>query len=355
MSDREFREFVQQTLADGGVSDSWMGKIMTNENLLEFRKALKHHTADEDENYEIFEYYGDTILNYCIVQWISDTHPEITSLKWMNKIKSLLQSTAIVSEIGKLMGVEKFIIMDPRKDSTIAPGQSNYLKVVEDCVEALCGCMRHLCLKLGLKGCIAVEICQLIIYKHLSTINPPIDDYFYVWDAATQYKEFCDNMKWPYAVHESRDAYGNITMFAKAWPEYNINYVHPAFKQEFSNFLQQNRLPNSGTLTANIVNQVNNFFRGATSRLAYSEKNLNIPTNIPPQNKGFWANQFVTYFGQGVVVATITKPLDESSDLRQLVAKKAVEWAHKTFHEYVPPPPPMKHVRNTKVDVRNRR
>jgi hypothetical protein len=162
-------------------------------------------------------------------------------------------------------------------------------------------------------------------------------------------------MKWPFGFVEKKTNVGTVSLELRAWPTYDIKNVHPQFQANFSQFLQSHNLPNSGPMTAQLVNSVNGYFRGNTSRLNYSENSRNFrPHTINPGDMNFWSGQFVTYFGLGVTVASREESLENLDGLKQEIASDAVDYVRKNFPNIIPRPPPLGKVKERRVDVKLR-
>lgn len=325
------RTIVTKFLSDGGVSDEWLETFTSPYSLARFEIALTHESANPDptKNYEYHEFFGDTIVNLCVLNWVKTSHPEITSVKWLAEIKSVLQSTSVISQIGREIGIQNYV----RYTATTTPPPPLDV-IIEDCVEAMCGCFMELVMENGLDMAVGIGVCNRIIHTHLDMINPPITNFKWVWTPIQRLKEMYDSLKWPHGWIEYRNG-SNIRIVLKEWSTFDVNNAHPDVRETLTCGLQSQGLPlraklvNTATrLSHNEINSkslidfINTSIRGAQSRFSYDEQ---FRTILPDRIiNDVQRKQFTVWFGIGKDVASSCGNLDTYQSLKQPTAEEAI-------------------------------
>ena len=353
-----FIKFISDLLRRGGVGVEWVPTLTQRPLIDSFLSAVTHPSIDKKNNFETFEFFGDTILNYSVVQWVQETQPQITNIEWLARIKSMLISTKIVAQVAEKMNISEHVRFDTGVITQYKSGFSSgfstggpskgkgvltdeYLRFVEDVVEALCGCIVHTFVACGMRRAVGVEVCQNILFSFLNEVNPQITKYEVVWDPISRIKEMYDTVKWPFGWIEVTQGL-NITVSLRWWPSVNLNELHPLFKQKVIDYCYNNRvrIPNNGVLP--LTREITEGVRGNDQRYQYDEKNrikgLFVGANIP-HSDNYWKKQWVSYFGPGIELVSGTTTTEFTTELKYKLSEEGIEILKKHKYEYRQPPP----------------
>ena len=127
-------------------------KILSNENMIEFKKAFTSPSANPDFNYEFYEMMGDSTANNCVVWYFQRRffpEPEkvitkkgtMTPLAIMSRLKQEGASVRQYSKFANNLGFLPYITMTNLE-------QTKPIKILEDVFEAFIGCLVYHCDKI---------------------------------------------------------------------------------------------------------------------------------------------------------------------------------------------------------------
>lgn len=301
------KEFITQFLSLGGIKDEWIQKLTTEKSMKQFETSLTHSSYNKNENYEVFELFGDVIVNHSVLFWMRSRFPQITSIEWLTRTKHFLISTKSLSDIGKEIGITKFI-----KINQTYGKEFDMDKITEDCFESLIGCVSFEMENIGLKHGIAHEVCQTIISgyldkKFLNNQHPEDWPFTYeqICDSVTRLKELYDSMRWPLGFVEYKNPHDQTTAIQlRSWHLFKPAYLSENLKDvifqayiparndlpKMSQFYSQNGI----VLTKKMIEAVESKLGRQTLRFLYTRK-----------DESSERDQFVTYFGPGTVIAQV--------------------------------------------------
>lgn len=78
-----------------------------------FAEAMTHSSVSKKKNYERLEFFGDTILNFCVSQLLFEDFPHDTEGELSEK-KSLLISRNVCAKVAKDIHIDKFVKTHPQ-------------------------------------------------------------------------------------------------------------------------------------------------------------------------------------------------------------------------------------------------
>lgn len=201
----EFKEFITSLLKRGKISKKWIGKFTDDKSMKMFRIAFTHKTFDEIDNYELYEYIGDGIVNTSVSAYLREWDPKIVSVKYLTRLKHNITSKkelALMAEGAGFLkhtriGEELQERFDSFKDYSQDFKHKNreYLSLLEDCFEAFIGVVKLVAdEKMEIEG-IGFVVAYKIIKSFLQEMNISLR-YEDVFDAKTRFKELCDRRGW---------------------------------------------------------------------------------------------------------------------------------------------------------------
>ena len=213
MSDDKFNTFIRHLLIRAKVTDEYIAKMMTPENMKLWKNAFTHKSLGTS-NYEYDEFVGDTVVNLVIVLFSSDRYPDIINVAYTTKLKHYLSSKKILAVISKKYGIDEFIRYNPIMNKMWAHDKNpmdnvEYRSMLEDTIEAICGVLikmvRTIKDKRGkfLTYGTGFELCKNFLYTFLDE-SPMKIEYGDLWDGNTRIKEMYEShvygLHWPKRV-----------------------------------------------------------------------------------------------------------------------------------------------------------
>jgi hypothetical protein len=344
---RDVKKFVENLLSYASLSQKWTEIYTTPENLAKFDRALTHISYDVANNYERYEFMGDALLNFCVMRWLDETYPDIINIGWLQKCRSLLQSTNFIAPFARSLGVESVVLYDPGYVNRYHPGSNvetkAYLSMLEDCVEATFAVITSVMEENGSEDVVGMKICKDITYGYLNTTRPNMKDYRFVYEPSFILKQIYDTMRWPWGWIEVRNQTpGKIRVSLRGWPTYDIRDANIVVREDMKRLFERYKLPLQGRNTKEIVEIVENMVKSYQSakggnmpltRLVYStsyrDPTPNIPLNI---RNDIPFLQFTTYFGKGEELGALEMDMHmELKDIKQLVAKNILDSGKMSF------------------------
>jgi len=121
-------------------------KILTEENMIEFKKAFTTSNADPNFNYQFYEFLGDSTANNCIIWYFQRRF--FSDVKSVSLIKDTMSPLAIMSRLKQEgTSVRKFSKFSKDKLKFMPYitmtnlERDNPTKVLEDVFESFIGCL----------------------------------------------------------------------------------------------------------------------------------------------------------------------------------------------------------------------
>lgn len=218
-----FEEFITSLIRRGRVNDEHIAMFLTPENIANARIAFTHSSYDPEKNYEMYEYFGDPIINEFVPWYIHHRFPRIKSIKWLTRIKHNLISKRYLAQLARAQGLERFIrfgdslttkkgkpfllkdaidFLRTKPISEITGHQAafTYLSLLEDAMEAFFGWLVMTIEDSGKSHGVAIQICHNILRSFFDAedISIKYDD---VFDAVSRLKELYESKsrgyRWP--------------------------------------------------------------------------------------------------------------------------------------------------------------
>lgn len=202
-----FKDFIISLLKRGNLDDIFCEKLYT-ENVDVFKCVFTHRTYDPVNNYEYYEFVGDSVINACISEYIIRWDPNIVSVKYLTRLKHNITSKKQLSEIAHNLGFMEHIrlgkgdikikknrgslYLDYITEMKIDPIQDEtYRSWLEDCLEAFIGAVSILIDKGSKYTGMGFVVCYNIISSLMEGVHLSLR-YEDVFDPTTRYKELCD-------------------------------------------------------------------------------------------------------------------------------------------------------------------
>lgn len=181
---KRFSDFIASILEMGKIPTEVISKISTHEM---YAQCFTHASASSN-NYEMMEFLGDSLLNKCIVDYISKRFPQFVQpegVPILARMKINLVSSKVFSGIGRELGMLPFISIAENIRETDSE------KTLEDVFEAFFGATEtllnhHVCFGYGYVSCFQI-ISALLDRIEIST------RYTDLYDSKTILKEIFDD------------------------------------------------------------------------------------------------------------------------------------------------------------------
>lgn len=185
-----FKQLIIQLLKRGDVSDRIIDILTDDDSMKLYNIAFQHHSVDTENNYEYLEFLGDSIVNTCIVWYISRRFTHLSGskgVKVLARLKINLISRKNFAECGQRINLWDYITCSDIVRSTCKR------KVLEDVFEAFFGATTYLC-----DSKVYFNSGYCIVYSILANIFDELElslKYEDLFDARTRIKELFDANK----------------------------------------------------------------------------------------------------------------------------------------------------------------
>jgi dsRNA-specific ribonuclease len=134
---KDFASLIINLLKKGKLKPDYIKKILTDGGLEEYEKIFTSKKADENNNYEFYEFLGDLIANTTILWWMARRFPQLrkaSAVRILARMKITYGSKKVFSVISeKQLGFWPYITA--RKDEKETQKKS----LLEDVLEAFLG------------------------------------------------------------------------------------------------------------------------------------------------------------------------------------------------------------------------
>jgi dsRNA-specific ribonuclease len=188
----EFLTFIKNIMISYGKLTPDEANMIVSKNQKMFEVCFVHSSYDEKLNYELYEHFGDKIVDYSVSKYLLNMYPKLgdingknpaLALKIVSKLHLYLRSKAFLSKAGELLGFRPFISANSSflEDSSIN-------SVYEDIFEALMGVIDQ-----SINKTTKEDVGYVICYEILKSIFSQMDislKYEYIIDARTRLKEY---------------------------------------------------------------------------------------------------------------------------------------------------------------------
>jgi len=186
-----FIEFIENILVAYGSVTTSEARLIVNEpeNLKMFETCFVHKSADEQNNYEIYEQLGDKIIDYSISKYIANRYPKLfngslsqkLSLKIISKTHLYLRSKNWLSRVA-------YDVLQFKPFVTVSMEKLEDRSVYEDIFEGFMGACDIAVNKFA-KEQVGYIICYEIM-KHVFNIFDFKPEFDLIIDYTTQLKEY---------------------------------------------------------------------------------------------------------------------------------------------------------------------
>ena len=137
----EFKQLLVTLLTDyAKLKKNHVDMITSPENMKKFEIAFTHPTFDSQNNYEFYEFIGDSTVNKSIVWYLQRRFPSLRNEKGVetfSQLKANLVSRKSLSSLAIKLDFWQFVRM------TVEIQERNKIKVMEDIFEAFMGCLKE--------------------------------------------------------------------------------------------------------------------------------------------------------------------------------------------------------------------
>ena len=184
-----FEDMIRSILKKGKLKEEYINRIITNGKEV-YYQAFTHPTANPNNNYEPLELLGDSIVNCCIVWYLSRRFPQLNcqdGVKIIARLKINLVSKKIFADFGNQLDFWKYVSADKETRDT------KMKKTLEDVFEAFFGATQKL-IDSEIRMGVGYSICYNIITKLFDTLHISLK-YEDLYDAKTRLKEVFDFFK----------------------------------------------------------------------------------------------------------------------------------------------------------------
>jgi dsRNA-specific ribonuclease len=186
-------DFIKNVFSKSKIDPKYMN-VLTNSSALDtYNIAFTSKTVHPEDNYELFEFLGDTAANDAIVMYFYEVFPQLRcakSINILNRLKIVYVSRDSFSKIAENLGFWPYIKYDKNNENEYTKKTKEAL--LEDVFEAFIGATKIILLKeFNLVG-----VGSQIIYNFIKPIFDAKNISFKpedIFDAKTRLKELFDN------------------------------------------------------------------------------------------------------------------------------------------------------------------
>ena len=185
--DKTFVNMLTNVLKRSKIKNKYIEKILNKGGFDLYSQAFTHPTANENVNYETLEILGDSIVNCCIVWYLSRRFPQLNcpqGVKIIARLKINLVSKKMFAEFGMNLGLWDFVSADDETRSL------RMKKTLEDVFEAFFGATQKL-VDENIRMGVGYSICYDLIKSLFDEIDISLK-YEDLYDAKTRLKETFD-------------------------------------------------------------------------------------------------------------------------------------------------------------------
>ena len=187
------KAFILRVFNEVNIKDKYKQVLITDYALSMFQTAFTAKSILPQQNYEVFEFLGDSASNHAVVAYFYNVYPQLRCLSGsgvatLSRLKIKHTSSESFAKFAMQFGFLRYI--KATKEELENPEKTQHL--LEDVFEAFIGATYDILMKhFGLHG-----VCNQIIYDFISHIfnQQKISfDLEELYDAKTRLKELFDN------------------------------------------------------------------------------------------------------------------------------------------------------------------
>ncbi|ALX27533.1 putative ribonuclease III [Golden Marseillevirus] len=126
----DFAKFIDHILTLAGIGPENRRKMTSPQNLAKFRTAFTHKTVNSgnDNNYELYELLGDSLVNAAILRYVNAKRPDISDVETLTRIKHYIQSRAFLSILAFQNGYFQHVLVGEEFAKSIVDGVEKKLR-----------------------------------------------------------------------------------------------------------------------------------------------------------------------------------------------------------------------------------
>jgi len=202
----KFKSLIESVVSKGNVSPKFMKALTSEESMKEYSRAFTSTSANQENNYEIYEQLGDGYFHSFIVWYSYSRFPQLNCTKGVKvvaRIKINYSSKQTFHIIAKKLGFWPFI------SASVEERAINEQSLLEDVFESFLGVTGFLIEKNSVPG-----VGYAVIYSILKNIFDDIQislSYEDLYDAKTRLKETFDKFEQELGGRESYEINYNET------------------------------------------------------------------------------------------------------------------------------------------------
>ena len=135
-------EFIKQLFNKSKIDDKYLKVLITPKALSTYKVAFTSNTVNSENNYELYEYIGDTAANTAVVMYFFNTFPQLQNVKYiniLNRLKIVHVSKDSYSKIAENLGFWSHIKYDANVAMEKPLLKKNRDALLEDVFEAFIG------------------------------------------------------------------------------------------------------------------------------------------------------------------------------------------------------------------------
>lgn len=204
-TNQKFRTLIKTILSEyGGLTNKTIKILLESKyngktGLQVYGQAFTHKSINELENYEYYEWIGDSTANNCICWYLTKRFPQLKqprAVKILARLKANLGSKHTFEQLSDSLGFWDFISsgMDEMKKNgeviVYEVRQRKKKDLLEDTLESFIGVTQTLIDEFIKEG-VGFKICYNIIKKIYDKIDISLE-YTDLWDPITRLKELFD-------------------------------------------------------------------------------------------------------------------------------------------------------------------
>lgn len=202
-SSEDFTFFISSLLQRTNINNKNLLLITSPNCMKQFELAFTHKTFDNDNNYELIELMGDTIVNYCVVRYLREWDKNIKSIKILTRLKHNIISKKELALMAEKLGFFRFVKVGSelsekfsRMSDYIKHQNTDYMSLLEDTFEAFMGTLQSVIDENIMSG-IGISFCYIFMKTVLDEIKISLESTD-ILDPKTRFKEICDNKRWKF-------------------------------------------------------------------------------------------------------------------------------------------------------------
>jgi dsRNA-specific ribonuclease len=224
--DETFTTFITGLIRRMKISDKYIPDLIKTGIPL-YTSAFTHSSADANDDYEVFEFAGDKLVNYVLSKYILKKFanvPKSQAVKIFTRIQINMQSKKELAILAEKLGFFEFI------SSNYFVREKDFTSLLEDVFEAFIGASDRLFEMVFQKPMVGLVFISNMLFDLWDEVEIKID-YDNLFDSKTRLKELCEligDTEFRYLKGESIQKKDSLTLTLSiklqlTVPEYTIS------------------------------------------------------------------------------------------------------------------------------------